>query len=192
MSDFKSTRQLRGTSTLSFEWPIDELFDDALLDSSQTQDDDDPFKDSNDDKAETEVDKEDTQGQRFFASNDNMDYPSGSSSGQFKITLMNMGFESKYDNIFVKAARRWEKIIVGDLPNVPKQSSSNHDWFGSEFDKRVNIDIDDILIGYQMETIDGEGSVLGYAGPVYRKKVGGSSVRALSGIMKFDKDDFDK
>jgi hypothetical protein len=187
-----ATTHLRGSSTLSFQWPIDELFDDALFDSSQHAQNDDPFNDSNDDEAN----KEDNQENRLTASNDNMNFPSGptpssSSSGQFKITLMNMGSDKTYNHIFEKAARRWEQIIIGDLPDVPKQSSSSHSWFGSDFDKRVNIDIDDILIGYGMERIDGEGKVLGYAGPVFKKQEG-NSIRAISGIMKFDKDDFDK
>lgn len=190
--NLNSTTNLRGSSTLSFQWPIDELFDDALLDNSKQAQDDDPFKDSNDDEAN----KEGNQENRLIASNDNMIFsggppPSSPSSGQFQITLMNMGSDTTYNHIFEKAARRWEKIIVGDLPDVPKQASSSHSWFGSDFDKRVNIDIDDILIGYEMERIDGEGKVLGYAGPVFKKQEG-NSIRAISGIMKFDKDDFDK
>ena len=101
-----------------------------------------------------------------------------------------MGDDTTYNHIFEKAARKWEKIIIGDLPDVPKRSSSSHSWFGSDFDERVNVDIDDVLIGYEIETIDGEGKILGFAGPVYRRTDNGS-ISAISGIMKFDKEDFD-
>jgi len=111
-------------------------------------------------------------------------------AGNFKISLMHMGTDKSYNHIFEKAARRWERIIVGDSKDVPKKSSSSHSWFGSDFDQKVNVDIDDVLIGYQMEKVDGRGGVLGFAGPVYRRKDQGS-ITAISGIMKFDKEDFD-
>jgi hypothetical protein len=117
--------------------------------------------------------------------------PTFASNSGFKITLMHMGTDTTYNAIFENAARKWERIIVGDLPDIPRQSSSSHSWFGSDFDRKVNIDIDDVLIGYEMEEVDGRGGVLGYAGPVY-KRSDDNAVSAISGIMKFDKDDFAK
>lgn len=101
-----------------------------------------------------------------------------------------MGKDTTYNSIFEQAARRWEKIIVGDLPDVPRRRSSSHSWFGNDFREKVNVDIDDVLIGYEMEDIDGEGGILGYAGPVYTRTADRSKITAISGIMKFDKVDF--
>ena len=83
----------------------------------------------------------------------------------FSITLMNMGSGGRrYEHIFQRAAHKWEKIIIGDLPNEPKKRSSSHSWLGDVWEEKVNVDIDDVLIGWAMEDIDGSGSTLGYAG----------------------------
>ena len=90
----------------------------------------------------------------------------GAQRSEFSITLMNMGSGGRrYENIFLKAARKWEKIIIGDLPDERKvRYSSSHSWFGDVWDEKVNVDIDDVLIGWSMEDIDGYGNTLGYAG----------------------------
>lgn len=105
---------------------------------------------------------------------------------------MNMGTDKSYDRLFEKAARRWEQIIIGDLPDVEKQINPSHDWFGDEWKDAspVNVDVDDVLIGYSIERIDGENGVLGFAGPVFSRETR-DSVTAISGIMKFDIEDFD-
>jgi hypothetical protein len=106
---------------------------------------------------------------------------------------MNMGTNTSYDHLFKKAARRWEQIVIGDLPDVEKRTNQFHDWFGDEWPNAdpVNVGIDDILIGYSMETVDGLNGVLGFAGPVYSRE-SNDSISAVSGIMKFDKEDFDE
>ena len=111
----------------------------------------------------------------------------------FTITLMNMGTNTSYDHLFKKAARRWEQIVIGDLPDVEKRTNQFHDWFGDEWPNAdpVNVDIDDVLIGYSMETVDGLNGVLGFAGPVYSRE-SDDSISAVSGIMKFDKEDFNE
>ena len=90
----------------------------------------------------------------------------GAHRSEFSITLMNMGSGGRrYENIFQRAARKWEKIIIGDLPNERKvRNTSSHSWFGDVWEEKVNVDIDDVLIGWSMEDIDGYGSTLGYAG----------------------------
>jgi hypothetical protein len=169
----ESRRNLRGQSSSSlFQWPVDAFVDDLIAEKSN----DDNYYDY-----ETTNSNDDT--------NKDSGNDSPTTQGDFKITLMHMGTDTTYNKIFEKAAKRWEKIIVGGLPDVPKQSSSSHSWFGTDFDQMVNVDIDDVLIGYEMEKIDGKGDVLGYAGPVYSRKSGGS-ISAISGIMKFDKEDF--
>ena len=105
---------------------------------------------------------------------------------------MNMGDDKSYDDLFRSAAEKWQKIVVGDLPDTPKQMSASHDWFGNEWGNHppVNIDIDDVLIGYSITSIDGLSGTLGFAGPVYSRQ-SKEAVTAISGIMKFDKADFD-
>ena len=111
----------------------------------------------------------------------------------FTITLMNMGTNTSYDHLFKKAARRWEQIVIGDLSDEVKRANPTHDWFGDEWPNAdpVNVDIDDVLIGYSMETVDGLNGILGFAGPVYSRE-SDDSISAVSGIMKFDKEDFDE
>jgi hypothetical protein len=120
-----------------------------------------------------ELDKSSLRGSSLLLNTDDSDNISvpnnnvklrGQRSG-FSITLMNMGAGGRrYANIFKRAARKWEKIIIGDLPNEPKKRSSSHSWFGDVWEEKVNVDIDDVLIGWAMEDIDGSGNTLGYAG----------------------------
>ena len=148
----------------------------------------------------------------------NDDKNTGKGSG-FSITMMNMGSGgSRYANIFRRAAQKWEKIIIGDLPNEPKRRNSSHSWFGDVWEQKVNVDIDDVLIGWAMEDIDGPGDTLGYAGkksfyysllmlasniklisrplhhnspgPVYSRGDDRTYETAISGVMKFDIADF--
>jgi hypothetical protein len=120
-----------------------------------------------------ELEKSSLRGSSLLLNKDNSDNISvpnndmklrGTKSG-FSITLMNMGSGGRrYEQIFKRAARKWEMIIIGDLPNEPKKRSSSHSWFGDEWEEKVNVDIDDVLIGWAMEDIDGSGKTLGYAG----------------------------
>jgi hypothetical protein len=99
-----------------------------------------------------------------------------------------MGGSTKYDREFDAAKMRWESIIVNDIRNINKQGRSDFDWFGGFFDKKVNVAVDDVLIGYSMQKIDGSGGILGSAGARYvrsRNKI------PISGVMRFDEDDFD-
>jgi hypothetical protein len=106
---------------------------------------------------------------------------------------MNMGDDKSYDHLFERAARRCQQIVIGDLPDQKKGTYSKFDWFDGEFGNAgpVNVDVDDVLIGYSIETIDGLSGILGFAGPVYTRETE-NSMSAISGIMKFDKEDFDE
>lgn len=104
----------------------------------------------------------------------------------FHIELKNMGKNSEYDAIFYKAKLRWESIITNKLPGAP--AAYTEDWFGGEFATGYNGAVDDILIGYAVEPLDGAGNILGHAGPVFIQP-GYESV--VSGVMKFDIDDFE-
>jgi hypothetical protein len=79
------------------------------------------------------------------------------------------GLTRTQQDAFVAAADRWARVIVGDLPDV-------------ELDGEV---IDDVLVLASGEDIDGEGNVLGMAGPTHIR-VGGAPCR---GVMRFDSAD---
>jgi hypothetical protein len=102
---------------------------------------------------------------------------------------MNMGGSTKFDNAFDAAKKRWESIIVNDIGNIRQQSRSNFDWFAGFFDTKVNVAVDNVLIGYSMQKIDGRGGILGSAGARYIRS---RNRLPISGVMKFDKDDFDR
>ena len=101
----------------------------------------------------------------------------------FKITLMNMGTNTAYDEVFVVAKTRWESIIKCDLSD---EASIGGDWFRGNFNSNFNGAVDDVLIGYEFKHIDGFSNKLGYAGPTYIRSTGS----VVSGVMVFDEDDF--
>src|SRR5690606_14221177 len=68
--------------------------------------------------------------------------------------------------VFRSAARRWERVIIGNLPAVG--------------------DIDDLRIDASIVEIDGPGGILGQAGPDGLRS--GSSL-PFEGTMEFDTDD---
>ena len=83
---------------------------------------------------------------------------------------------------FERAADRWRKVIVGNLPSISANRSSYCGITGSS----LNEVIDDLIIFVQIVPIDGVGKVLGSAGPC--------SIRSASGLphvgaMRFDTDD---
>jgi hypothetical protein len=82
------------------------------------------------------------------------------------------GLSHTQQDAFTKAADRWAKVIVGDLPEVVVDGDV----------------IDDVLILAEGAPIDGEGKILGQAGPTH-VRVGGPPCK---GIMSFDTADLDK
>lgn len=81
-----------------------------------------------------------------------------------------MGNITAFDDAFQRAKLRWEELVVGDILDQPKSSDENFDWFADTWPGvTTNFAIDDILIGYSFEEIDGLYGVLGYAGPVYAR-----------------------
>jgi hypothetical protein len=85
------------------------------------------------------------------------------------------GLTTKQKNAFKKAADRWSRVIIGDLPSV---------LVGGEV-------IDDLLIEAQGVAIDGVGRILGQAGPTNLRPAtaGKSALLPAKGIMSFDKAD---
>ncbi|MEU1826733.1 MULTISPECIES: leishmanolysin-related zinc metalloendopeptidase [Streptomyces] len=87
------------------------------------------------------------------------------------------GLNSTQKAAFTKAADRWAKVIVGDLPDV-------------SVDGEV---IDDLLILAQGTSIDGPGNILGEAGPtVLRPANGPGAFLPAKGTMSFDTDDLEE
>ena len=82
------------------------------------------------------------------------------------------GLTTKQKNAFKKAADRWSRVIIGDLPSV---------LVGGEV-------IDDLLIEAQGVPIDGVGKILGQAGPTNLRPLsaGASALLPAKGIMSFD------
>ncbi|NJK64577.1 MAG: peptidase [Synechococcaceae cyanobacterium SM2_3_1] len=78
-------------------------------------------------------------------------------------------------NVFENAARRWEQIVTGDLPTV--------------FVEANGLFIDDLLIDVITVIIDGQGGVLGEAGPRALRITSGLPA---AGVMEFDIDDLQK
>jgi hypothetical protein len=82
------------------------------------------------------------------------------------------GLNQRQRAAFTKAADRWTKVIVGDLPRV-----------------RVDNElIDDVLILAQGRAIDGPGRILGQAGPTHVRpeNAGKAAFLPAKGIMSFD------
>ena len=82
------------------------------------------------------------------------------------------GLSASQKSAFKKAADRWSRVIIGDLPSV---------LVGGEV-------IDDLLIEAQGVDIDGVGQILGQAGPTNLRpaNAGASALLPAKGIMSFD------
>src|SRR5499426_669818 len=82
------------------------------------------------------------------------------------------GLTTAQKTAFKRAADRWTKVIVGDLPSVL-------------VDGEV---IDDVLILAQGSAIDGPGGILGQAGPTHLRprNAGKAAFIPAKGTMQFD------
>ena len=82
------------------------------------------------------------------------------------------GLTATQKNAFKTAAKRWSKVIVGDLPSVTVSGEV----------------IDDLLIMAQGVPIDGKGRILGQAGPTHLRptSAGASAFLPAKGLMSFD------
>jgi Leishmanolysin len=85
------------------------------------------------------------------------------------------GLNAAQKRAFKKAADRWSKVIIGDLPSVMVSGEV----------------IDDLLIEAQGAEIDGPGQILGQAGPTNLRpaSAGASAFLPAKGIMSFDSAD---
>ena len=100
-----------------------------------------------------------------------------SGSGRFGITLhyADSSLTGSVRSILSEAARRWAKVIVGDLPGV------------TDDDGTV---IDDVLIDAAARDIDGPGGVLAQASPsAFREGAGPAGKLPYRGLIEIDLDD---
>jgi hypothetical protein len=99
---------------------------------------------------------------------------------EFDIALMNMGNITTFDSAFQMAKQKWETIIVGDVRDHSSKPG-DFDWFANAWPGlSTNGPVDDILIGYSFEHIDGMGGTLGFAGPVYVRNVKNKAGQTIS------------
>ncbi len=82
------------------------------------------------------------------------------------------GLNTAQKNAFKTAAKRWTKVIVGDVPSVMVSGEV----------------IDDLLIMAQGVDIDGPGKILGQAGPTHLRpaSAGANAFLPAKGLMSFD------
>jgi len=74
------------------------------------------------------------------------------------------------------------------LPDHSPATINHGDWFYGRLSQPFVGHVDDVVIGYEFTAIDGEGDVLGSAGPIYATPPPHS--RTISGSMRFDLADF--
>jgi hypothetical protein len=88
------------------------------------------------------------------------------------------GLSARQRRAFTKAADRWTRVIVGDLPAVRVDGET----------------IDDVVIMAQGVEIDGPGKILGQAGPTHvrPRTAGAASLLPVKGIMSFDSADLSR
>jgi hypothetical protein len=104
--------------------------------------------------------------------------------GRFNIELRYLvPVTDRQRDVFDAAAKRWERIIIGDVPSVTGTIPSAFNGFPPIVS---NGTIDDIVIEVALTSIDGPGNILGAAGPQFARLVDGLP---LSGVMFFDVDD---
>jgi len=87
---------------------------------------------------------------------------------------------------FTNARLRWQNVVTADLEDVQLQASAGDCGTGTP---AVNQTIDDVLILITLVAIDGEGGVLGGAGPCYVRDAG--DPLTVMGVMQFDTADLD-
>jgi hypothetical protein len=91
-------------------------------------------------------------------------------TGAFDIQFRFTGLTAEQQAVFDQAAARWESVIVGDLANATYQG----------------VAVDDLLIDASAVAIDGQGGILGQAGPDALRN---GSRLPYHGSMQFDSAD---
>lgn len=103
-------------------------------------------------------------------------------NSQYDISVSTVDIPIGDQSLFTDAALRWESIVVGDLSNIARSSLR----FRLSAGCSAPVTIDDLYICARYSDIDGQGSVLGSAGPFDRRSSNGLTV---TGEMEFDVSD---
>ncbi len=100
----------------------------------------------------------------------------------FNIDVRNIGpaFSPAVQAAFDSAKARWERVIYGDISDIPLTNQTNVCGLGVT----LNETVDDILILARFDSIDGPGAVLGSAGDCGLLR--SSNGLAVVGQMRFD------
>ncbi len=107
-----------------------------------------------------------------------------STSDPFNITINYVGTMTANEKAaFDNAAAKWQSIITAGFGSVNLKVSANQCDDGSP---AHNESVDDILIDAQIRAIDGEGKILGMAGPCMMRA---DNKLPVNGTMIFDSDD---
>lgn len=113
--------------------------------------------------------------------------PGFDKSTVFNIELIACIQSTAYDATFISAAQKWMSVIIGDIPDY---SGGNLDC-GMLFNGTnvaICSNVDDVLISFVVEPIDGAYGTLGSAGPFYTHNDGNLPI---TGRMRFDSADWD-
>jgi hypothetical protein len=109
----------------------------------------------------------------------------------FNITLQNYGPAPapEAQAAFDSAIAKWQRIIIGDLPNITIQSPGFAAGTCGPGTAAIPTgqNIDDVLIMWSIDSIDGPGKILGQAGPCLVRN--GPSNLTVVGVMQFDSAD---
>jgi len=107
----------------------------------------------------------------------------------FNITIQNIGpaFSPAVQTAFNDAVAKWQQIIFQDIPDFPAFSAAAGTC-GTKSPAVGPVDVDDVLILADIDTIDGPGKILGQAGPCFIR--GGDRLTIL-GQMTFDSADME-
>jgi hypothetical protein len=106
-------------------------------------------------------------------------------TGNYTLTLQNIGpaLTANQQAAFDNAKARWQAAVTGDLVDVNVNGFTTSANCGAQ---TLSGSIDDLLIFIKVSPIDGQGGILGQAGPCYLRSGGGLTV---IGLMNFDSAD---
>lgn len=110
----------------------------------------------------------------------------GDDRGRFNISLKFItSVTDQQRQVFDDAAARWERIIIKDVPSITGTIPSAFNGFPPVLNDET---VDDIIIEVAIANIDGQGGILGQAGPRFYRNV---DLLPVTGVMFFDVADLD-
>ncbi len=110
--------------------------------------------------------------------------------GAFHIDLVQVGVaDPTYAAVFTRAAAFWQTVITTALPNATVNVPAGA---CGDSTPAINTTTSGVTIFFQVDSIDGKGSILGAAGPCVLRRDATTQLRGLPalGTMRFDSADF--